>query len=399
MDEKDESFVFCSLRSPGNRDESLFAMVKKLRESKLQTPPFQRGYVWPESKLKEWIQTVISNQAIGIIVTYQINGGGPEWLADGLQRLTSTKMFLDNPQRYGFEFSKEQAEEYCEKYGISIQHRHYKDHEAAMYAYKNLNRGTYITPAEYHKGDMTINDIGDYAYNAIIASLKKIECSLMSGRSPGRNPESKLARDSLGLFYQYISGFPGIEFWNVGQINQNGKAIERLLLECMQGWDEKDVDNRLKDFELFMFGEVAQLRDIMRKAGCEGISFSPAALRWIFHLSLWRKNNNRSCNLHVEFLEKFFILPRSTKTISSRIILSAGDDLKSVTLSMDGLGQLKIMCEYMKCNLHSPEKRSSDKITSIGYHNSHVKPFSIFGNGETFSEPAPLNISRGANPV
>lgn len=394
----ENSFVFCSTRSPGNRDESLFAMVKKLKESKLQVPPFQRGYVWPESKLREWIQTVISNQAIGIIVTYQVNGEGPEWLADGLQRLTSTRMFLDNPQRYGFEFSKDQAEEYCEKYGISIQHRHYKDHESAMYAYKNLNRGTAITPAEYHKGDMTINDIGDYAYKSIIASLKKIESSLMSGRSPGRNPESKLARDSLGLFYQYISEFQGFEFWNVGQINQNGKAIEEMLLDHMQGWNKKDVDDRIKDFEIFMLGEVVLFRDIMRKAKCEGIAFSPAALRWLFHLSLWRKNNNRPRHLHIEFLEKFFALPRSTKTISSRIILS-GDDLKSVTLDMDGLGQLKTMCEYMKCDLHSPEKRNNHKITSVGYHSSHIKPFSIFGNGETVPEPAPINIARGANPI
>jgi hypothetical protein len=58
---------------------------------------------------------------------------------------------------------------------------------------------------------------------------------------------------------------------------------------------------------------------------------------------------------------------------------------------------LKVICDLAGIELDVPKRKS--RPTRAGYDNSHQLPFSEFGNGETFPEPAPLNRARGAKPV
>lgn len=70
---------------------------KKLQEN-IELPSFQRNVVWTDEKRKNFINTVLSGDPFGSILLYKECNS--YLLVDGLQRYTTLKDFLSNPNTY-----------------------------------------------------------------------------------------------------------------------------------------------------------------------------------------------------------------------------------------------------------------------------------------------------------
>ena len=71
-------------------------------------------------------------------------------------------------------------------------------------------------------------------------------------------------------------------------------------------------------------------------------------------------------------------------------------------LSYNDLTRLEEVCKFVGSGMTSPMKSRRprrDVTTRPGNDDSHRLPFSVYGHGETFPEPASLNRARGAQPV
>lgn len=394
---QDELFTVGVPFERGNTEWPILYLLQMRQKSQLIVPEFQRDRVWERSKQREWIESIVNHQAIGVIVTYQIKGDGPIFLADGLQRLLATEEFVRNPSGFGFDFGAEQAKQYCWAFPIPVQHRHYADHSEALKAFQDLNRGTVLTAAEFHKGDLVLsNSVGRNIYDKIPEIVHSLTRPYLGARNLSRQQSSKLRRDCLGLFYQYVTESDNMVLWNVGTKQESGiKSIEAMLREYTSQRAFDEVERDISSFERFLASEMAVIDKYLTDTNQKGKGFSPTALRNLLHTAVWRKNARRPRCLYDELLEAVFSIWKDHKSMTSRFALPGTDPVDTVTLQTDSLSQTKSMCRKLGLKLFETDQRI-DRPTAVGYDSSHIKPFSQFGEGPTFIEPSGINRARGA---
>lgn len=394
-----ELFVVEPVKNQQDGQTAIGSIANKLKTGQYQKPVFQRDYIWTRRQLIEWANSIIANQAIGVIVTYQLVGGGTTWIADGFQRLTSTSYFMKAPQEYGFNFGPNQAIAYCDAFQITVQHRVYQDHKEAMEAFQRLNQGTALTPAEFYKGQLCVNShIGRRIYAEIPQIVSDCARRIAKKRTLSRDAASGRLRDSLATFYQYISKFKGTRFWNATRTTlEETNPIERRMGDYVSNWDDIILDSAMRDFKAFLDSQIAVIEHCRKKTGQQKKLFSPAVLSWLLHLSIWRKNNKRPVALHKRFLIAFLELSKEYGTFSSRFdVPNYRGERYSVTLASDELLRFNVLCEVTGIDLLNGNTRISNEQAPPGYDVSHISPVSEVGNGETILEPSSLNRARGA---
>lgn len=395
---------------PPDSPTALLYIMHRIKNGEIIPAPFQREFVWSKVQTVEWIKTVIDQMAIGVIVTYQIKTGGATFLADGLQRLTASQLFLDDPSEYGFDFGPRQAEVYCHDFHVTLQHRVYSSHREALQAFQRLNSGTSLTRRWYYRGELTVNDEGDpnmigkTIEDKIPTIVKNFERPYISKKND-KKLEDTFVRDSYALFLQYISGMTEMNFWDssstkpVSSSIQNRNIVEKELMKFIKGSKKGlvDVKNDITNFEEFIAGSVAEVTTLLDEAGGKGRSINQTLMRWLLHLAIWRKNNGRPIPLYQEFVGRMFhYLVPNYQYISSRFELPGDLPRKVVTLTSNNLKHLSTCCRAFNSELYIGQKRSGKLKVASGYHASHVEPFSKYGDGKTIPEPAPRNLARGA---
>lgn len=393
-----------SQSEPGSEKWALFTMAEKLRNGELQKPYFQRDYVWDVEKLISYVETVKTKQAVGVLVTYQIRGGGPVYLADGLQRLTAINKFLLNPVAYGFSNPYEQAKDYCEKFKIDVQHRIYDNHAEAMKAFQDLNKGTHLTPVEFYKGILTGHDLGILIYNTIPNIVSQLEKDYLSGRRKSRTQGLTLIRDSYTLFFQYISKTKRETFWgaNSTKLITTKKTIENQLLEYIDknGISEPDLVQQTKNFERYLASVVDQIRTLRIESNQDKKQFSPTFFRWLLHVAIWKHNVKRSNDLYERFVKRLFDECKQHPNFTTRLGFMDPDtkQMLAPSFNLDSISILRLLCRIFNIPLYEGYKVKRLPGTP-GTHNSHKKPVALFGDGETIRETAIRNMSRGAKPI
>jgi hypothetical protein len=402
----EELFTDQPQRKEQDSPKEISTMADRLKKNELQKPIFQRDFVWEPSKIQGWIESVLDGKAIGVIVTYQIKGGGPIYLADGFQRLTATQQYMDDPQALGFVYGKKQARTNCESFEVTVQHRIYETHQDAMRAFQNLNKGTALTPAEFYKGELCLeNPLGEIVYVEIPRVVEESTKMLVSGKAVSRPQASTLLRDSLGLFYQYISAHKGREFWQVGtrRLDPKKDPVERLLGEDLinRHWTTAQLHQQIQRFRQFIDEQIAEVVELAKETHQEYKTFSRTLLHWILHLAIWRKNNGRSFKLYQEFLSSLLQSYKEFKSFSSRTYVadSATGELIPVSMQVGRLSSLSTLSKGLGVDLSNGRRRQSTPPVKPGYNVSHLKPVSEYGEGETIIEPAPRNKARGAQIV
>lgn len=388
----------------GNTDMPITTLIDMMNEGELHKPKFQRDFIWTKEKIQGWINTIISKKAIGVIVTYEVQNERAlnKYIADGLQRLTATKLFIANSSGFGFTYSQNEAQKLCKAFFITVQHRHYKDHEEAMKAFQNLNRGTALAPAEFFKGELTLMDLGEEIYKHIPEIININERVGLVIQGKGRRVRSQiLLRDCLALFLQYISGYKKMVFWNItsskmGEVDVVERQLANFIKE--QEWSLVDLDKAIKNFDNYISSEVAVLNQIRNNIGRDRLPFGSTLFRWLLHLSIWRKNNGKSVDLYIKMVTSLLNILSQTQIDSFSSLFAITDEngmQKIFSLHIGDLNQLSTICQYLKVPLAEKQIRKNKSVPK-GYHHSHKKPISLFGDGETFLEPAIINIARGA---
>lgn len=395
-------------------DKELFSIVQEFNDEELVVPKFQRSdNIWDFNKKKGWIESIAEKDAIGVIVTYQVKGNPTVFLADGLQRIKTTKLFLENPasfgviEKYGREVTKSEARAMCKGFLMTVQHRVYESHRRAMKAYQNLNKGSFMTLEEFFKGVLQVSD-----YSFLADEIQKIVHAVEKEWKTAkfketRTLESKQKRDCYGLFLQYITRYKGRSFWHVGDerqmFDENIPAVEQLIIDTIlqRNLYEEDIKKLLKEFDLHLWKIKRFIDTIIIENGQQGWAMAPAFTRHIMHLVMYCENNNIPNSTYREYIKQFlsmYNIGGKQRFKSQFYIPQENDELRVFTISMDSLNSIPEVEKYTKINISTKQARKrTDR--RIGNHDSHIKPFSVFGNGETISENALDNMARGAKEI
>lgn len=387
----------------GDAQRPIAQLIRMKQTSNLLVPEFQRDFVWDREKKCQWMETVINHQAIGSIVTYQVNGNGPMFLCDGLQRLRSTEEFRSNPQAFGFKFGPEQAEGYCEAFCVTVQHRHYSGHREAMLAFQNVNKGTTLTAAEFHKGELVLDShVGHLIHDRAPVIVHSVIAPRLAGRGRSRKRASLSQRDSFAMFYQYVTQSTNLSFWNVGRKQPgSSQAIESKIREWIDDNDitEDKAKEALKHFEVFLASEMAFIDTALTNSGQErGKPLSGSAARNLLHTAIWRRNAGRPRKLYEEFVSILVDIWKDYASCTCRVAIPGVKPVQWITLQTARLSQTKTLCRKLGITLFDVEKRKRYQSV-IGYDASHIRPFSEFGEGEIVLEPSGTNRARGAKEI
>jgi hypothetical protein len=397
-------FVRRPMRPAADNNRNLWELINEKERQKLLIPPFQREFVWKQFQVTEWAKSICSQDAIGVIVTYQIisdkTDDYPVWLLDGLQRLTATQYFIENPAKYGFlEFGPEQAEEYVKAFNIPVQHRHYLSHDMALKAFQRINLGTQVSPADYYRGELVKAKHGEYVYTKLVKVLEQSEARVCKGTQ-----SSKHNRDCLALFYRFL--MPELPhtsnvFSTVsrGTINpKSDKPIEAEIAKLVGTKTRDDIEKDLRLFTTFIQQQTAEIRTILTSVDKDGerAGISLGLYRHLLHVCIYRRNNGLSLNWLQSYIEGVL---RASANKTTRINMEKDGKDISVTLKMTELNQLPRITSFLGLEMTKDRRKHQAKPLMPGVEHSHQTPFVSHGDGNTFGESGLRNRSRGAKSV
>jgi len=386
--------------SQGDAQQPLGYLIKELKAKNISIPPFQRDYVWDNKKGRSWIATIEKQSSIGVFVLYQLADGGPLWLADGYQRIKTTSLYLENPEKFGRPYGPEQAEQFVWEFTVTVQKRIYKDHSEALWAFQSLNSGTSLTPFEYFQGILSIHEVGRVVYERCISSVESQQ-DILCRRKMERQRAHTFSRDCLALFFQYTSGYTGLNYWDVGTKNidlARENNLETLVINHIRQWTLEEANKELDNFAEY----IANLRAIIHRVVLDngGKDMHPIIFRYLLHLGIWRKNTNRPVDKYIEFTNKILGLFSNKPAYSGVVIILREDkDPWQFNTRLNDIHDLGKICDYLGSDFYTSNKRTKNISAMPAHHESHVLPFSKYGNGNTFSEPALMNISRGVKEI
>lgn len=384
------------IKNDGEDTRTLFDVITDFNSGRIVTAPFQRDFVWPDKKISGWANSIVNKKSIGVIVTYQIYGGSPIYLADGLQRINATKRFIEAPHKFGFSFGSKQAEEYARNFRIQMQHRLYDSHESALSAFQDINNGTTLLSGEYFKGELCLSEKGQYIYKEIPNIVERFESQYTSiSRNKERN--NKRLRDSLALYYQFITNYTGAYFWDaVSRKIYNVQVIEKLVKDYVNVITTEEMERGVEAFKRFLTNHFGHISELCMQTDMRGRSISYSTLRWMIHFHIWCDNNNKPFRAYDKMIQSLFtrLSQYAIATSSINYHTNKGEETYNFTISslkiLDKLADILEVPEFKDGN-----KRVKNIETAPGWHEHHPEPFSTKGNGETVAISALRNLSLG----
>lgn len=404
------------LSNVGESITSLFEIANQYKRGLLKKPVHQRDYVWTDDKKRGWISRIMNGlKPVGIILTYQLLTGDPsKYLNDGFQRLQTTIELLDNPNKYGY--SDKDVEFALLSCNMPIQHRHYKSHDEALIDFQQINLGTHLTPYEHCKGILTYmsnwETVDKMFERVFIEMLQNGARVVAQKRDSKREQEHKMRRSNYALVLRFLRNDKVIarneyKFVRVGQVTgadvANKKVIEWKLREFLE---TKTLDEIKSGIELFISHverETALIETIWfeKLAKERGSGLSITFYRWLIEASIWRRNNNIPINLWEKFVLEIIKSSNGSGQVYKKDL--NGNLEYTWTLGLGTIENIYTLAEQSAgINFRDNDigkRKASKTLSKKGYDNSHVLPFSEYGNGETFLEPASINRARGAKPA
>lgn len=242
---------------------------------------------------------------------------------------------------------------------------------------------------------------GRFLHSKLPEIIRKHEARFVSSGKFSGKQQSRFDRDSFALFYRYISAAKEQEIGGVSNINmQSGasqKPIEKVLMNYINSskLNMSGIEKAISDFDTYLFQHAAQLDDIIIRAGQKGKPVAPTLLHWMWHLALFTKNTKQPAGNYWRFVENLVVSLSVMDRFPSRFTVPNSSPVVQVTLRLGGVTHLSRLCDALEVDLIGGNRKKSRKLVK-GYHVSHVVPFATHGEGETFIEPAPANLIRGA---
>lgn len=413
------------LQSQGDMNISIATLIQWLENGIIQIPKHQRDFVWNEQKQKEYVNNIFQMEflPVGVIVTYQLrlkNGcGSVKYLNDGFQRTTTLRRLKSNPDQYGR--SKKEVEELINNMQIPMQHRWYDSHETAAIQFQYLNIGTAMAPYDFHKQDLVyLDNYEQYeeTINRVIKATHDCDASLCKTILKDSEGYKKGIRDVYANIYRYLSKqdsttaeYRSVANTKVGERSFKYKPIEIGLKKELEKVAIKEFEgqcnvliNMLYDTKALVessFNEANAL--IEKRNNIVGFGQTNKIQNNTINFRVWRWI---LCSIIQLKLYKVSI-PNIKEIILEILAITGGQNISSIIyenktintfITFQNPVSLFLMIEDIgKGHLLKELKRRKQNTSNIknGYDISHVKPFSKYGEGETFIEPSSLNRSRG----
>jgi hypothetical protein len=413
----DKLFASDAFKAPSPAGDSVQKFQQVIADYKgdwLRIPPHQReAHVWDFEKRREYVSRLQDSargcHPPGSFATYQLvsvgNHASPVFLNDGFQRLTTLTELEADPLRYDMDADGVRL---LLQQPITVQHRHYESHDAAMRDFQLINNGTRLTPHELCSGFLKYMPDYEPRWRMLLEDVEQAmqnsEARLRAGgKRQMRAGEHKLRRHTLALFYRFLieekghRHYPDVPANEVQTYVDKQDVVELRLREALLSKGYEEAQSALKLFRTFMNSETAMLEEHIRKVLGQGRALSPVAHRWLLDLAVWRRNNQASRDMHSQFVEK---LLEATRGQAQWVQDAEGGKRETVTLNLCHLGLLPRLAELAGMpDFCSRSTRRKGPPRLPGYDNSHWQPYVTHGDGPTFPESAPQNRSRGAQSV
>ena len=377
------------------------SIIQKVKDKDWLLPSHQRDYIWNKTRKIGWIKRLDSPiKPVGVIVTYETEENpGKVWVNDGNQRIHTTMEFLSKPGYFGYE--EDRAKEIVSRFNMPVQHRLYPNHESAFRDFQGLNYNEALTPFEFYKG--VILYMGDYKtiwsplLEAIHETMKLNAMRLTGKRVRNRSQSHRVIRHDYLILYRFLNRDLGLSEIKIGKSDITGRAlqnndiIEKKLRDRLEVSRLSEVKRSVSKLVSLIERETANIETSWGKVDQDkGISL--ALYRYLIELATWRYQR-----IPARVWSKFLgDLLRNTNGITS--VINPANINHRISLTYGKLHLLPHVAKVLNSDILAyPQVRSKSRDSTIkdGYDQSHIKPLSLHGEGETITEPASENRSRG----
>lgn len=412
----------------------------------------QKGGIWSEIKIKNWINLIVatasdttitaSEKILGhMIVTYRVESDtqrGPKYINDGAHRaIHSVKSYLDKiypdpkSKNYKQQLKKwNQFNKYLDEVQITEQYKLYKNKRSVVDDFINLNTaGATGTAYEVLSARFTC-EINQKRTQEFKDFLERVESSIPNklialGHSPTkvgsivkedndkeRRKKQKFMRDTRASFVSFANcnklqcPYQGVSSIWLTETNSDSKLkshvnIENDLLDFFNSSTPEEVSNKLKEWERFL-DKIISIYDQVSNENYPLVKHGETSVRWWVFMCVYWKNIKADIDYR-KFLEIWFKEYQGTtsfvykkdgvnKKTTAQLQKFKGDVYEAFGFDRNLIEKTKI-AENKKLQ----EKRKKNKFSpKVGYHNSHIKNFFENGEGETLLENSYENLKRGA---
>lgn len=388
---------------------NLWEVVNDLRNGMLHVPFHQREFVWTIEKQIGWLERLGSDVwPVGVVVTYQVSSGSDRkvYINDGNQRLGTLLRAVLNPELFGL--TLDFLEVLLRGVQMPVQHRIYESHLQAFEDYQGLNWGTPMTPYQFHKGVLTTLADYEVVWEPLITMLHgvmaAVESSIVSERRSRNSKQvSSIARDDLATFFRFVTGTVVRDDLHLASIGKRKVPVfEWALRKRLEELGPVKTRQEIERYEKAIEQETALVRHcwhtVLGKPNETGINL--VTYRWLMCAAVWRRN----AGVPVAMWKEFVVGALRESAGRGRFDRLDDNGVAQIVawLSYNDLTRLEEVCKFVGSGMTSPMKSRRprrDVTTRPGNDDSHRLPFSVYGHGETFPEPASLNRARGAQPV
>lgn len=369
-------------------------IVADFRSKELVEPDYQREYVWGVKQAAHFLsRTIQLGHVLGVITTYRLEGGATNFLQDGLQRVTTLMRAIDRPSDYGL--TKEDVD--CIKIAqVSQQSMIYSSHDLARMDFQHLNSGVGLIPYEKYRGDLESDEQGRLLYEMVRTSVGELSVT-MAGISrasdPGRKKKGQLYRNSLGLFFQYVTRHTSPVLYAKSERNLD-EQIERRVRQ----WLDDNCEDWRSEFNSFVrMLERVNATLTEKTIAVESKRWDMTAVRAMYAAATYCRNTRVTADVFDALVDWFIQCNRNRKTWSARFEVEIDGEPRIVRMDQVSLLWLQRVSETGGPEI-SCRKRAKRFVARAGYDESHIIPHAD-GGVETVSEPATANRARGRNPM
>jgi hypothetical protein len=369
-------------------------VVNDYRNKELVDPDYQREYIWDDKKAMHFInRTLAVGHVLGVITTYRLTGGNTNFLQDGRQRVTTLMRAIENPHAYGL--SKDQVE-HLRSAAVSQQTMEYVSHDEARLDFQHLNDGVGLVTFEKYRGDLERDEKGKWLYSTVREVVRDVSCR-MAGKSrsikDGRKKSGQLNRNSLALFYQYVTGHKEPQIYARSERN-----LEDQIERRVRAW----LDENTEELEAKVEGFIRTLENVnaileQKTLGLPAKQWDITAVRALYAAYLYCRNAGCHADCFLGIVDWYISQNASRKAWQARFDVDVDGTPNTFRMDQVSLKWLDRVSEFGGPSIN-PRKRTKQLVARAGYDESHIVPHAD-GGTDTVSEPAIINRSRGRAPM
>jgi hypothetical protein len=397
----------------GTKTASCAELYRRIKRSELILPLHQRGNVWDSKKKESWWNKLSKGGTMaGQITTYNNNEYDKDtkspiyYLNDGAQRVYYTLTEYANRE------DPDEFQRVLDNAYIVEQVAEYDSYQETISEFIALNSlGTICTPYELTRSifvgglqdyDKVWKPLFDEIHKTMAIRLAGVGCKYEDEKK-NRTTAHKRMRDDLALFWRFATRDRSKKSFKVASVAVDTEwakeaDLELGLLTFLKGTGYDTIKSLVKSFTMYIDKAACFYKQIWCDVKPDLAAPSNVHFRWWLHVSIYAQNIGMDKEDFKEFTKK---LITHTSGRTSVFYTSPTGHQCNCNTQLANLSNLSMIAKAVGCNgdlfvPQPPRSKSSPFDLIPGAVWSHVKAFSVHGNGEVLPENAIDNAHRGS---